>query len=588
MPGTHRPHCPDVIYPSVSSSRPGVFKNPEMLFVCAIVVVILIVYIATMPPTIYWGDGIELSTSAYFLGIPHPTGYPLYTLWGKLFASFPVGDVGWRMHLSSVVLAVVASVILYFLLRLIATHLFPRGSFPAEAYVSSVCTAFALAFAFSRTVWRLGTIAEVYALYVFLLIAIIYCFSLYLLCGKIKHLLILFFLFVVSLLHHIMTFTALPFLLLALGHFFFTGRWSRKKLLILPMLFFLLFSALLILLYHPIRAHTHPPINWGNPSSLKNLLWVISGGEFKQFYFLQYPAGHPLSVQTILPYIKMRLISIYSWLLSEFFDLTSFGLKGRLIFIVLLLAVGAGGLLTLFARGFLFALALLGQGVLSLAIIFLYGIYDIEDYFISIIPSLIVLLFTGTVMLQNICETYLVRRKLNHLNWLFLVIPLVMLFHNFSANDRHLDYTTRTYAERIFASLPPNAIIITAGDNDIYPLWYLQLVEGCRADVLVFGGNFIYSPWYNAFFFNRELNGRTFHIEQRPISTEESFYHDLAQWIIEPNIRKFPVFTTRRSPFLEMSYRVKPVATVLTPAECRQTNARFLPPLYLYRIVPTK
>lgn len=588
MFNTHRPHCFNKIYPSMSTSTSGIIKNPQTLFVSLIVLAVLFIYIATMPATLYWGDGLELTTTAFFLGIPHPTGYPLYTLVGKIFTLIPVGDIAWRMHLFSVVSIIAGSVIFYFLLRLFAIHLFPRGSFPSEIYTGSICSAFVLIFAFSRTVWRLGTIAEVYALYVFFLISIIYCFVLYLLCRKTKHLLILFFLFMLSLLHHIMTLTALPILLLALGHFFFTPQVRYRKSVVLLLLFFIFVMTMLILLYLPIRANSHPPINWGNPSSLKNFLWVISGGEFKQFYFLQFPAGHPLNIHTFLPYIKMRLASIFDWILSEFFDLVSLGPKARVISIFFLFVLALSGILTLFFRQALLVFALLAQVLLSLAVIFLYGIYDIEDYFISILPSLIIFIFAGVVAIQNLCELHIFRRKLNHLNWVFLVIPIIILFNNFSANDRHQDYTARSYATRIFTLLPEDAIIITSGDNDIYPLWYLQLVEGYRPDVLVFGGNFIYSPWYKAFFFNRDLNGRKIHIQQRPISTEESFYNDLSQWVIAPNIGKFPVFTTRTSPFLEMSYRVKPVATVLTPEEWGQTKARFLPPLYLYRILPSK
>ena len=46
---------------------------------------VLLVYLATAAPCAWWGDGLELACAAWTLGIPHPTGYPLYTVTGHVW-----------------------------------------------------------------------------------------------------------------------------------------------------------------------------------------------------------------------------------------------------------------------------------------------------------------------------------------------------------------------------------------------------------------------------------------------------------------------------------------------------------------------
>jgi hypothetical protein len=58
------------------------------------------IYARTLCPTIYFGDSGEFVTAAHFLGVAHPTGYPLYCLLGHLFqVAVPWGDAAWRMNL---------------------------------------------------------------------------------------------------------------------------------------------------------------------------------------------------------------------------------------------------------------------------------------------------------------------------------------------------------------------------------------------------------------------------------------------------------------------------------------------------------
>ena len=60
-------------------------------------------YIRTLAPGVLVGDMGEFQFTGAILGIPHPTGYPLYTLLGKLWSMVPLRDVAYRINFSSAV-----------------------------------------------------------------------------------------------------------------------------------------------------------------------------------------------------------------------------------------------------------------------------------------------------------------------------------------------------------------------------------------------------------------------------------------------------------------------------------------------------
>ena len=79
---------------------------------------------------------------------------------------------------------------------------------------------------------------------------------------------------------------------------------------------------------------------------------------------------------------------------------------------------------------------------------------------------------------------------------LFLAVPLWMTIENYNDHDRSGRYIAPEYAYNMLASVEEDAILITNGDNDTFPLWYLQEVERERQDVRVVNVSLLNTPWY--------------------------------------------------------------------------------------------
>lgn len=77
-----------------------------------------------------------------------------------------------------------------------------------------------------------------------------------------------------------------------------------------------------------------------------------------------------------------------------------------------------------------------------------------------------------------------------------LSVPLLMISENWDDHDRTDRYFSVDAARNMLASCDENAILFTGGDNDTYPLWYVQHVEGFRTDVRVLVAAFANVDWY--------------------------------------------------------------------------------------------
>lgn len=77
-----------------------------------------------------------------------------------------------------------------------------------------------------------------------------------------------------------------------------------------------------------------------------------------------------------------------------------------------------------------------------------------------------------------------------------LVPPLIMGYQNWDDHNRSGRTAARDFARNYLESCEENAIIFTQGDNDTYPLWYAQEVEGIRPDVRVVNLSLLGVDWY--------------------------------------------------------------------------------------------
>lgn len=99
-----------------------------------------------------------------------------------------------------------------------------------------------------------------------------------------------------------------------------------------------------------------------------------------------------------------------------------------------------------------------------------------------------------------------------------LLVPTIMVAENWDDHDRSNRYTARDFGANYLNTCAPNAIIFTNGDNDTFPLWYNQEVEGVRTDVRVCNLSYFQTDWYID-----QMKSKAYQSEPLPIS----FTHDL-------------------------------------------------------------
>ncbi len=150
----------------------------------------LTLYISTLAPSVatLFDDSLEFQLVTYRLGIAHPTGYPLYTILGRLFTFLPLGDVAYRVNLMSALFGAATVSLVYLLILQIAApqkigawrtanrvpvnedssfaHS-PLADLPSAWPIHAGAAIGALLLAVGLVFWQQATIAEVYTLNAF-------------------------------------------------------------------------------------------------------------------------------------------------------------------------------------------------------------------------------------------------------------------------------------------------------------------------------------------------------------------------------------------------------------------------------------
>ncbi|MFZ5432496.1 MAG: protein O-mannosyl-transferase family [Calditrichota bacterium] len=98
---------------------------------------------------------------------------------------------------------------------------------------------------------------------------------------------------------------------------------------------------------------------------------------------------------------------------------------------------------------------------------------------------------------------------------LFVLSPVMLLAQNYPMNDRHGNHVAWDYSYNMLMSCEPNGIIFTNGDNDTFPVWYMQEVERVRRDVRLVNLSLLNTGWYI-----KQLKDRE---PQVPISFSDSY-----------------------------------------------------------------
>lgn len=504
------------------------------------------IYLATLAPSITWqhdgADGGDLTAAAYTLGIPHPTGYPLYVLLAKLFTFLPWGDIAYRVNLMSAFFAAATVPLVYLASSalLAPTVEMGKGLMLSEAQgwsdkivalVASVTAA--LAFAFSHVFWSQAVIAEVYTLNAFFVALIIYMLSYGARIRTFSNSFRLFyplaFLYGLSLGNH------LSMLLLFPAGLFLAWRGElhrslKPKTLIVGSAFFLL--GLSVYLYLPLRAAQHPSINWGDPHTWPGFTWLVSARLYRQFVFA-------------LPwdYVAARL-SAWSALLVQ-----QFGWWGLFLSLI--------GLWFWWNENRTFS----GFSVIFVATNSIYAIgYNTTDSYVYLIPSFLTIalwlvkgIHSALVALRELLpfdntqhRSGILRTWVNLIPYALLLLPLYSLVDNYKTLDLSLDRTAFNYGTEVLSALPANTIILTDTDPHTFALWYFHYAEGVRPDVAVLNATLLHYDWY------QEGTRRLYPHLVIPSTGSERLSPAVA--LIDSNIESYPIYLTDPNPEVETRY----------------------------------
>ena len=399
-------------------------------------------YLRTLSPTIGQADSFEFQVVAYTLGVAHPTGYPLYILLGKLFTFLPVGDIAYRVNLTSPVCASLAAACLYLFARRLT-----------RSRWAALCAA--LTFAFARTLWSQAVIAEVYTLNVLFV-----TLTLYLLLrwrdGHAASLRLLAFVLGLGLTNHLTMVLLLPAVLLFV---IWTepGILRRGRLWLTLAGLFLL--GLAVYLYIPLR---WPALHQGHPMRLDEFVAWITGRQFSGA--LRWDAW-------------LRDSGRYGILAR--LSLEQYGVAG--------LALGLIGLAWLLIRrpreGFTLLAAYVAYSF--------YGLnYYVPDISVFLIPAQAihaVWIGVGAWVLAELAVRLPARvfsTATPAIVWtLALLLPLSLVWSNLAAVDHSREWAARRWGEAVLRLPIAQGAAILADSDKIAPLYYLNRVEGVRPDL---------------------------------------------------------------------------------------------------------
>ncbi len=559
------------------------YRPPYLAAGIAALAVWLLYLVTLSPSTAFW-DTSEYIATAHILGIPHPPGNPTFVVlaraWDVLLSwtSLPVAQ---RVNLFSATMSALAHgcwfLLVHRILSYYTEHRVVRLVGAAAAVLLSA-TAF--------TVWNQSDVNEkVYTVSLFtiaLLSWLAFRWRDNLGRGKDDNL-ILFMVFILALSvgNHLMAFLAAPalvvFILLVAPRTLLNWKlWAAAAVVAV--------LGLSIHLFLPIRASLGPVINEANPSTWHALLESLARKQYDKPSMFSNPIDPrmPRDIGLLIAQIG-NYIQYFDWQWARSIAGKASWFGGvRPLFTLLFASLGIYGAWSHYKRDRIsFAYMVVLFATLSLGLTFYlnfkYG-YSYpgqgisqemrevreRDYFF-IVSFSVWALWAGiglAALWRRLSEGFEGggRRGLA-LTAPILAVAAIPLFVNWSWASRAGDYVARDWAYNLLNSVEPYGVLFTNGDNDTFPLWYAQEVEGVRKDVTVIVMSYLNTPWYT-----KQLRDLT-----RPCPPGESAAQDPTRIICQR-----PYVPDPRTPFYDTPELTrKPTKSILplTDAQIEQIAA---------------
>lgn len=444
--------------------------RPSLWAGCA-ALVSLGVYALTLSPTVGFIDSGELATVTSTLGIAHPTGYPLFTMLGRIASLLPLGREE-ILRLNGMAAAFTAGAT--FVMFLVAHRLVSllgrgvRGSDATGQLLPLAASAGGVAMlAFSETFWSQAVAVEVYSLHLLFLAAIL---LLLLRAREEQHSGLWYaaaFALGLSFTNHMTTIFLVPgFLYL----YFADGPRGPARWAMLGKGFGFFLLGLTAYLYLPLRAMRSPAMNWGDPTTIERMVSHLSGKQYRVWIFSS-------------PEVAGRQFSYFvSSVPAEF-------AVAGLVFAVI-------GIVALWVAHRRVALATILFFVFCLGYAINYDIHDIDSYF---------LLAYVCIGLWSSCGLYAagswaVRSPGWNRRWTaaaMIALGIVPLAVHYRHVDESRNFLVEDYTHNMFASLQPGAVVLSyQWDYWVSASYYYQLVRGERPDLTVIDKELLRRSWY--------------------------------------------------------------------------------------------
>jgi hypothetical protein len=502
--------------------------RPPYLWALGAGVLVFALYALTLAPTTQFWDTSEYIATAHIVGVPHPPGNPSFVLlartWDLLLSPFGT-SVATRINLFSSLMSATAHGLWFLLVHHILTYFSAdRRLRLAGAFAAVLVSATAF------TVWNQSNVNEkVYTVSlatIALLSWLLFRWQERQGQGKDDNLLVLMvFILAFSVGNHLMAFLAAPAMLV------FVLVVEPRTLLNWRLYVAALVAGILGLSVHlllPLRAGLDPVINEADPtcptvvSALGSIVtWGKAGcaalsEAISRGQYTEPGAAGPgtLARQSPLTAQLLNYLQYFDWQWARSLaGAQTLLAPARLPFTMLFTGLGVWGAIEHLKRdraSFLYVLTLFGTLSVGLVVYlnFKYGFtipapanvpidgHEVRerDYFFIVSFSLWGL-WAGVGIFA--LWQALGRRVGGVLRAApVLGLALVPLALNWGWASRSGDWSARDWAYNLLMSVEPYGVLFTNGDNDTFPLWYAQEVEGVRRDVTVIVTSYLNTPWY--------------------------------------------------------------------------------------------